>query len=384
MSYNLASSSWNKAEIKSMRSVIRSGHFTMGKRTKEFEKKFARLHKRKYGVMVNSGSSANLLMIAANMFKLKNSLKPGDEIIVPAVSWSTSFFPLHQYGLKLVFVDVDINDYNIDPIQIKRAIGKKTRAILAVNLYGNPCKFSEIKKICKQKNIILLEDNCESLGAKYNNKLTGTFGLISTFSFFYSHHISTMEGGMVLTDNIELYQILLSLRAHGWTRQLPKNNLVFNKSVDPFYDLFNFVLPGYNVRPLELSAAIGLEQIKKIPYLIKQRRKNAEYFVKKMSSISKITIQKEIGESSWFCFGIILKNNRNKYLNDLRKAKIEFRPIVAGNFTKNPAIKFFNYKISGNLVNSNLIHKNGLSFGNSHLDLRKEIDLLYSVISKIN
>ncbi len=382
MPYSLANSSWNNSEILSMKSVIKSGYFTMGKHTREFEKKFSKFHNRKYGIMVNSGSSANLLMIAANFFKSKNSLKIGDEIIVPAVSWSTSFFPLQQYGLKLIFVDVDKNDFNIDPKEIVRAIGKKTKAILAVNLYGNPCKFNEINKICKKNNLILLEDNCESLGAKYKNKLTGSFGLLSTFSFFYSHHISTMEGGMILTDNKELYQIMLSLRAHGWTRQLPKKNLIFNKSVDPFYDLFNFVLPGYNVRPLELSASIGKEQIKKIPFLIKQRRKNAKYFIKKMSSINSIYVQKEIGESSWFCFGIILKNKREKYLKQLRRLKIEFRPIVAGNFTKNPAIKYFNYKIIGKLKNSNIIHNNGLSFGNSHLDLRKEIDLLHKVLSK--
>lgn len=382
MPYSLANSSWNNSEIQSMQSVIKSGYFTMGKHTEEFEKKFSKFHNRKYGIMVNSGSSANLLMIAANFFKSKNSLKIGDEIIVPAVSWSTSFFPLQQYGLKLIFVDVDKNDFNIDPKEIVKAIGKKTKAILAVNLYGNPCKFNEINKICKKNNLILLEDNCESLGAKYKNKLTGSFGLLSTFSFFYSHHISTMEGGMILTNNKELYQIMLSLRAHGWTRQLPKKNLIFNKSVDPFYDLFNFVLPGYNVRPLELSASIGKEQIKKIPFLIKQRRKNAEYFIKKMSSISSIYVQKEIGESSWFCFGIILKNKREKYLKELRRLKIEFRPIVAGNFTKNPAIKYFNYKIIGKLKNSNIIHNNGLSFGNSHLDLRKEIDLLHKVLSK--
>tara|TARA_B110000483_G_scaffold20320_1_gene22638 strand:- start:1288 stop:2244 length:957 start_codon:yes stop_codon:yes gene_type:complete len=316
------------------------------------------------------------------MYVSKNKLKPGDEIIVPAVSWSTTYFPLQQYGLKVVFVDVSKDSFNIDPIKIEKAITKKTKAIFAVNLYGNPCDFTKIKKICKKKKLILFEDNCESLGAEYKGKFSGSFGITSSFSFFFSHHISTMEGGIVLTDDEELYQIMLSLRAHGWTRQLPKKNLITKKkSNDAFYELFNFVLPGYNIRPLELSGAIGKEQLKKIPSLTFARRKNASYFKKMVATLSNVKLQIETEKSSWFCFGILL-NNRKKYLEPLRKKNIEFRPIVAGNFTKNPVIKYFDYKIHGKLINANLIHNNGLSFGNSHLDLRKKIDTLHSVLSK--
>jgi len=382
MPYSLANSSWNSLEFNSMKSVIKSGFFTMGKHVKEFEDKFSKFHKRKYAVMVNSGSSANLLMIAAQMYVSKNKLKPGDEIIVPAVSWSTTYFPLQQYGLKLVFVDVSKDSFNIDPIKIEKAITKKTKAIFAVNLYGNPCDFTKIKTICKKKKLILFEDNCESLGAEYKGKFSGSFGITSSFSFFFSHHISTMEGGIVLTDDEELYQIMLSLRAHGWTRQLPKKNLITKKkSNDAFYELFNFVLPGYNIRPLELSGAIGKEQLKKIPSLTFARRKNASYFKKMVATLSNVKLQIETEKSSWFCFGILL-NNRKKYLEPLRKKNIEFRPIVAGNFTKNPVIKYFDYKIHGKLINANIIHNNGLSFGNSHLDLRKKIDTLHSVLSK--
>jgi len=382
MPYSLANSSWNSLEFNSIKSVIKSGFFTMGKHVEEFEDKFSKFHKRKYAVMVNSGSSANLLMIAAQMYVSKNKLKPGDEIIVPAVSWSTTYFPLQQYGLKVVFVDVSKDSFNIDPIKIEKAITKKTKAIFAVNLYGNPCDFTKIKTICKKKKLILFEDNCESLGAEYKGKFSGSFGITSSFSFFFSHHISTMEGGIVLTDDEELYQIMLSLRAHGWTRQLPKKNLITKKkSNDAFYELFNFVLPGYNIRPLELSGAIGKEQLKKIPSLTFARRKNASYFKKMVATLSNVKLQIETEKSSWFCFGILL-NNRKKYLEPLRKKNIEFRPIVAGNFTKNPVIKYFDYKIHGKLINANIIHNNGLSFGNSHLDLRKKIDTLHSVLSK--
>ena len=220
------------------------------------------------------------------------------------------------------------------------------------------------------------------MGAEYKGKFSGSFGITSSFSFFFSHHISTMEGGIVLTDDEELYQIMLSLRAHGWTRQLPKKNLITKKkSNDAFYELFNFVLPGYNIRPLELSGAIGKEQLKKIPSLTFARRKNASYFKKMVATLSNVKLQIETEKSSWFCFGILL-NNRKKYLEPLRKKNIEFRPIVAGNFTKNPVIKYFDYKIHGKLINANIIHNNGLSFGNSHLDLRKKIDTLHSVLSK--
>ena len=383
MTYNLANSSWNNSEYKSMQSVIKSGFFTMGKHVREFEEKFSFFHGRKYGIMVNSGSSANLLMIAAQMYASKKRLKPGDEIIVPAVSWSTTYFPLKQYNLKLVFVDVSGDTFNIDPNKIKKAITKKTKGIFAVNLYGNPCNFKEINEICKKNKLILFEDNCESLGAKYQGRFSGSFGISSSFSFFFSHHISTMEGGMVLTDDKELYQIMLCLRAHGWTRQLPKKNFITKKkSKNSFYELFNFVLPGYNIRPLELSGAIGKEQLKKLPKLISQRRKNALYFQEMTKDLSNIKLQVENEKSSWFCFGIILKKNRENLLKYLKEKKIEFRPIVAGNFTKNPVIKYFNYNINGKLDNSNLIHTKGLSFGNSHLDLRKQIDTLHYILSK--
>ena len=185
MTYNLANSSWNNSEHKSMQSVIKSGFFTMGKNVKEFEEKFSSFHGRKFGVMVNSGSSANLLMIAAQMYASKYKLKPGDEIIVPAVSWSTTYFPLMQYNLKLIFVDVCGDTFNIDPNKIKKAITKKTKAIFAVNLYGNPCSYNEITKICKQNKLLLFEDNCESLGAKYKGRFSGSFGISSSFSFFF-------------------------------------------------------------------------------------------------------------------------------------------------------------------------------------------------------
>jgi len=379
MTYKLAQSTWGSKEIEALNKVIHDGNFTMGKNVKEFEESFASYFGSKYAVMVNSGSSANLLGIASLFFKKSNPLSPGDEVIVPAVSWSTSYSPLQQYGLKLKFVDIDINtlNYNIDELQ--NAITDKTKLILVVNLLGNPNEFSKIKKLIKDKSIVLFEDNCESMGAKYKNQFTGTIGEIGTFSMFYSHHICTMEGGMILTDNLELYHILLSLRAHGWTRELPKENSLCIKEDDAFNESFKFILPGYNLRPLEMSAAVGKVQLNKLEKFVAIRRQNAKLFKDLFSSFEELIIQKEIEISSWFGFSIILNDkalNRKSILAKLNSHGIETRPIVSGNILNNPMLKYYNYQISGKIINAELISNNGFFVGNSHLNLEQELKFL--------
>ena len=273
MEYRLASSSWGKEEINSIQEVIDSDMFSMGPKVKEFEKQFAKFFNSKYAVMCSSGSTANLLMVASLFFSKKPKLKAGDEIIVPAVSWSTTYFPLQQYNLRLKFVDIDLNTLNYNLKDLESAISNRTKAIMIVNLLGNSNEFDKIYELVKNRNIFLIEDNCESMGAKYNNKFCGTYGLMGTFSTFFSHHMATMEGGMVLTNNEEYYHILLCLRAHGWTRNLPNKNYVSNKSSDWFHESFRFILPGYNVRPVEMSGAIGLEQLKSFHHCLNKEEK---------------------------------------------------------------------------------------------------------------
>ncbi|WP_227104984.1 DegT/DnrJ/EryC1/StrS family aminotransferase [Chromobacterium rhizoryzae] len=386
MHYPLASTTWDQDEYAAIQRVIDSGMFSMGKEVAAFEKDFAEWVGCKHVVMVNSGSSANLAMIGALFFRKERPLKAGDEVIVPAVSWSTTYYPLQQYGLKLKFVDIDIDSLNFDLNQLELAITDKTKVILAVNLLGNPNDFQHIQKMIANRNIILLEDNCESMGAKINGKQAGTFGLMGTFSTFFSHHIATMEGGGIMTNDEELYHILLCLRAHGWTRNLPKfNHVCGEKSSNPFEESFRFVLPGYNLRPLEMSGAIGQEQVKKLPALISERRKNANYFQKAFSNHPWISIQKEIGDSSWFGFSLVLKENapisREAIVNKLSVANIDVRPIVAGNFAKNEVLNWFNYEIHGSLENADYIDKNGFFVGNHHFCLHEKIDYLKSVIS---
>lgn len=383
MTYSLASDTWGKEEIEAIQKVIQSGRYTMGPFVKQYEKEFSDYFGCFDAVMVNSGSSANLLAIA--LLSVKYGLV-GD-IIVPAVSWSTTFFPLHQYGFKLNFVDIDKDTLNIDVNKIEKAITPNTSAIFAVNLLGNPNDFNKLKKICDKHKLILIEDNCESLGAKFENKHTGTIGNLGTFSFFFSHHLQTMEGGMIAVQNKDDADFLRSLRAHGWIRDLPNENSIYNKTGDNFKDSFTFVTPGYCVRPLEMSGAIGLAQLKKWPSMREKRLKNAQYFKEKFKDLKGIRIQKEIGESSWFGFSIVLEDHlesrRDQIIKILTDNKVETRPIVAGNFMKNPVIKYINYIDNYDYKNADYIHTNGFFIGNDITDLRKNIDNVYNLIKVI-
>lgn len=388
MTYQLASSSWDQEETAAIQAVVSSGMFTMGPKVAEFERAFAEFAGSQYCVMVNSGSSANLLMIAAMRYRTNGALLPGAEVIVPAVSWSTTYYPLYQYGLRLRFVDIDRETLNYDLEQLAAAITDETRAIMVVNLLGNPNNFSQIAKVIGDRDIEILEDNCESMGATFEGKQAGTFGLMGTYSAFFSHHISTMEGGMVVTDDEELYHILLSLRAHGWTRNLPKQNHVCGtKSDDAFVESFRFVLPGYNVRPLEMSGAIGISQVKKLPEMIVNRRKNAERFLDIISRYPYITPQKEIGASSWFGFSMIVNSaapfKRSDLVTSFNRHGVEVRPIVAGNFAKNEVLKWMDHSISGNLANAEEIDRSGLFIGNHHYLLDQEFQALEKALNDV-
>lgn len=388
VNYSLASSTWDEKELAAIQRVIDSDMYSMNTQVAQYEKDFASFFDSKYALMTSSGSTANLLMIAALFFRKDNPLKRGDEIIVPAVSWSTTYFPLQQYGLKVKFVDIDLDTLNIDLDQLENAITDKTRAILTVNLLGNPNDFARINTLIADRDIVLLEDNCESMGATFESQQAGTFGLMGTFSSFFSHHIATMEGGCVVTDDEEIYHILLCIRAHGWTRNLPKeNSLTGTKSDDPFEESFKFILPGYNVRPLEMSGAIGIEQLKKLPSFISQRRQNAEYFISLFADHPDFLIQKEIGNSSWFGFSFIIRQGaditRKEVVKKLVDNGIECRPIVTGNFLKNKEVlQYFDYEVAGTVDNAEYLDKNGLFVGNHQIDLTEQLNLLHQVLSK--
>lgn len=386
MNYELAYSTFDEKEKEAMHRVIQSDMFTMGKNVKAFEMEFASFFGKKYAAMVNSGSSANLVGVAALFYKKENPLKRGDEVIVPCISWATTYHPLQQYGLKLKFIDVDLETLNYDISELKKAVTPNTKMIVTVSVLGNPNYFDEIEKICGENNIYLFDDNCESMGAKYNGRFTGTSGIVNTYSTFFSHHISTMEGGLILTDDYEIYCLCKSLRNHGWTRDQEDDSPIYEKKGDDFFEAYRFILPGYNVRPGELQGAIGLEQIKKLPDMLVQRRKNAAYFQSIFKNDKRFIIQKEVGESSWFSFTMIIRPNsgikREKVFEALKKAEIGYRIITGGNFLEHDAIKYFDYEVTKS-ENATYAHNYGFFVGNAPKDMRKEIDLLAEALKDI-
>ena len=381
INYPLAADTWDDKEYQAINRVIKSNRFTIGPEVEMFEKEFAEYFGSKYSIMVNSGSSANLIAISALILSDRYDLNPGDEVIVPAVSWATTYTVLHQCGLKLKFIDIDLDTFNLNLDILESAISDNTKAVFAVNLLGNPNDFDKLLNICDKNELILIEDNCESMGARYKNKFAGTFGVCGTFSTFYSHHMATMEGGMILTDDEELNDIMKSIRSHGWTRNLSENSR-FNTKKDNFYDLFNFIFPGYNVRPVEMEAAIGREQLKKLHIFLKNRKSNGKYFLELFSKINSLKLQKNQDDSSFFGFPIIFKDksDRQIFINLCDENNIEYRPIVAGNFTKNKVIEYFDYTIFGDLTNSDILHENGLFIGNHHFDIKNELNEIYNLL----
>ncbi len=328
--------------------VIESGQITMSKITKDFEKRFASYIGSKYAVMVNSGSSANLLATAASCNPLrKKKLNIGDEVLIPGICWSTSLWPLVQYGLKPVFVDVDVNTLNISIDDLRKKISNKTKVIFCVHVLGNSTNMNEIKKIVKEKKLILIEDTCESLGSNFKKKKLGSFGDFGTYSFYYSHQISSGEGGMVVCNSKDDYDILLALRAHGWSRDSSKHEY-YKKKFPKLDERFIFINLGYNLRPLEIQAAIARNQLKQINNFKINRKYNRNKIIslfnkkyKKNSYLSFVENSKHV-DCNWFGLPILVnkkfKHKKKTIIKEIENFGIETRPIISGNFLNQPAI----------------------------------------------
>ena len=386
MFYPLANTTWDSAEYDALQEVIASDRFTMGARVRAFEEAFAKKFGKKYAVMTSSGSSANLLGITASFHHPDFGFQPGDEVIVPAVSWSTTYFPISQNGLKLRFVDIDPNTLNIDVNQVEAAITPRTKMVFAVNLLGNPIEADRLRKICSDAGILLAEDNCESMGASLNGEMAGAFGLFGTFSTYFSHHICTMEGGVAITDDRKLYDNMLSIRAHGWVRDLAEDTHL-PMDPDPFVRQFRFVLPGYNLRPIEMEGALGIPQLEKLDGLVAERRANAVKFQSLFQGNDLVQIQQETGESSWFGFSMVLQGkmagHRGKLVEAFKKAEIECRPVVTGNFLKNPVIDKLDHNVGGKIVAADKVDVDGLFVGNHHHPIPAQLDRLAEVVSDV-
>jgi CDP-4-dehydro-6-deoxyglucose reductase, E1 len=387
MSYPLVAYTWDDAEIAAMHRVIESRQFTMSKEVASFEGQFAAYHGIDHGVMVNSGSSANLIAVASLFFKQDRPLKPGDEVIVPALSWATTYHPLQQYGLRLKFVDIDPETLNLDVTQLSAALTEKTRMIVPVSILGNPAELEEIRKFADENGLYILEDNCESLGAKTpTGALAGTFGELNTSSFFFSHHVTTMEGGMVLTDSEELAELLRALRAHGWTRDFRNPPASVNPGSDQHSEAYRFVLPGYNVRPTEMAGAVGSVQLAKLDDMIVSRRRNLKVFQDLFGDDHRFRIQREHGQNSSFCFPVVLdpalNPDRSKLFAAFRENEIGFRIITGGCFTKHPVISYYNYDIVGDLKHAETAHDFGFFLGNFPVDLTRELTLAHEILDR--
>lgn len=384
MAYELSSTSWGHEEIAVLQQVIHSGRYTMGEQVRLFEEAFAAKFGMKHAVMTNSGSSANLVGVAALAYRAARPLQRGDEVIVPAISWATTFHPLQQYGLKLRFVDVELETLNMDVSRLEAALTPRTRMLVAVSILGNPAALDVMRAFCDRHGLILFEDNCESMGASLNGKLCGTFGDVNTFSTFYSHHISTMEGGLLVTNDTEIDHLARAIRNHGWARDVPDDSTLGKRHEDPFFEAYRFVLPGYNVRPLEMAGAVGVEQLKKLDAMIGVRRANAALFVSLFKDDRRFIIQRENGSSSWFSFTLILNPaaamDRAQVMAALREAKIEFRMITGGCFPEHEAIRYFDYDVVGSIENATIAHNRGFFVGNHPRDLTAELTELRRVL----
>lgn len=358
-------------EINAALDCMLTTQVTMGAKVKQFERAFADHYGWTHGIVSNSGSSANLLAIAALANpETKDGLKLGDEVIVPALSWSTTVWPLIQCGLVPVIVDIDPKTFDIDPNEIEAAIGPKTRGVMIVPVYGNPCAMDAIVDICKRRDLILIEDCCEALDAFYDGKPVGKFGRVGTFSFYYSHHMTTLEGGITVTDDFELAEMMRILRAHGWIREVEDRDR-WTKRYPDFHPRFLFVNLGYNLRATELQGAMGLVQLPKLGGYVKIRRENAAWFRRELSQYGDFfDFQDETpkGKHTWFGFAVKVRPNAPFEVTELtaalEAAHIETRPIICGNIARQPAIKLYQHRVHGDLKHASDVMDHAFSFGN--------------------
>lgn len=309
---------------------------TKNKLTIEFEEKFSKYQNRKYSVFLNSGSSANLAMIYS-LF-ISNKLK-NNNIIVPAVSWATTVAPIIQLGLTPILCECDRETLGLDIDDLERLIYRhKPSVVILVHVLGFPNKMKEIQKLCDDNDVILLEDSCESVGSTYNGIKTGSFGLMSSFSFYFGHHLSTIEGGMVTTDDVELYNVLKSIRAHGWDRDLDepfKTKLKDGFEVNEFKDLYTFYYPGFNLRSTDLQAFIGIHQLNKVDRITILREHNYQYYQEFIKNDYWKIKEFDNTYISNFAYPIIHPNIKN-IVKDLTDNNVDCRPLVCGSIGNQP------------------------------------------------
>lgn len=370
----LGRATYGQEEVTAAIDVLLDDQLAMGPRVAQFERSWSRYLGVESSHMVNSGSSANLLMFSALAFPgIDSYLKPGDEVILPAVAWSTSLFPIFQVGCVPVLVDIDLNTLNLDPARVEEAITPRTKAILAVHVLGNPCDMNALLEIANRHHLWVVEDCCEAHAASIGGRHVGTFGELSSFSFFFSHHMTTVEGGIVSTKNTERWQdLLVSLRAHGWIRGRSDYGEWARKypDIDPRW---LFVTPGFNVRPTEISAAFGEVQLSKLPSFAAARINTRARLMERLKPLEEFFIfQRELPGHvhSAFAFSFLLRDSapfsRTEFQAHLEASNIQTRPIIGSNLARQPVLKYVPHKTAGALPNANVVHERGVMIANHH------------------
>ncbi len=367
--------------------ILKTDILSMGEECKKFEQAFAKKQQRKYSLFVNSGSSANLVLIQA-LLNL-GRIEKGDKIGISALTWATNIMPIIQLGLIPVVLDCEINTLNISSDILERNIDE-IKGLFLTNALGFCGDIEDIKQICLDRNILFLEDNCESLGSRINGKLLGNFGFASTFSFFVGHHISTIEGGMICTDDEELYNMLIIVRAHGWDRNLSSENqqkIRDKNKIDSFFAKYTFYDLAYNCRPTEINGFLGNLQIQYWDKIVAKRFENFKRFqrqIEKNDDFIPLNVN-HMELVSNFAMPVICKNQQlfKIYKERFIRNNIEIRPIIAGDITKQP---FYKKYVADNQIyrniNAEFIHKNGFYFANNSELTEKEINLLCNLLKK--
>jgi CDP-6-deoxy-D-xylo-4-hexulose-3-dehydrase len=363
--------SFGADEVTEALDSLLSTRTTMGPKVRCFEELFAGYVGVRHAVMVNTGSSANLLALSvlANP-TVDGHLQPGEEVITPALTWATTVFPIVNVGAVPVLVDVELDTFNLDPDAVERAITPRTRAIMPVHLLGRPCDMHRIEAIARRHNLYLIEDCCEAHGAETGGRRVGSFGNLATYSFFFTHHISTMEGGMLLTNDDELADLARTLRVFGWVRDRSDADAIASRY--PEIDRrFLFANAGYNLRPTELQGAFGVHQIGKLDGFIEARRENARYWSERLRPFSDYLLIHDEAPTTrhvWFGYPLTVWQgapfSRRELVDHLEARGVETRPVMAGDISRQPAMSLLSHRIHGDLTNARHVHENGFFFGN--------------------
>jgi CDP-6-deoxy-D-xylo-4-hexulose-3-dehydrase len=358
--------------------LLTDKRLTNGEKVREFENIWSKWLGVKNSTMVNSGSSGNYISVA-----IVKELMGVGEVIVPPLGWVSDVSSIVQLGMKPIFVDISLKNFSITSENIKNAITENTKAIVIVHCLGFNGIDDELLRIVKEKNILLIEDCCESHGATYQNQKTGTFGDISIFSFYFGHHITTVEGGMISTNNEKIFELSKLFRSHGMTREVSNETQIkYQRQYPHLNPLFTFVVPGFNMRSTEMNAVLGIEQMKRIDYNIERRRHNLFVWLSNLDSNKFVTNFDLEGNSNFALPLVVRENYRDKFhVNDdfssvcdiLFFEGVEYRLGTSGggNQVLQPYLEKYEYGVIGDLKNVNYIHNNSLYIGN-HTDLTDE------------